>query len=184
MDNPIDGIFEALERIGGERYGDAGVSQLEHALQCALLAEQAGAGPELITAALLHDFGHVVDKHFEGAADRGVDRHHEDIGAGYLAKWFGDAVTEPIRLHVPAKRYLCAVDPSYWDQLSEASKQTLELQGGTFNDADVRDFETEPFWRQAADLRRWDDLAKVPGRTTPPLDHYRPIAEAAIKAAS
>jgi gamma-butyrobetaine dioxygenase len=183
MSDPVDTILDLLQEAGAERYGD-NVDQLQHALQCADNAVQAGAAPALVAAALLHDIGHLVDKHAEGAAERGIDRHHEDIGAGWLGRWFGAAVTEPIRLHVPAKRYLCAVEGTYWQDLSAASKRTLTVQGGAFDDAAADAFIAQPFAADAVQVRRWDDLAKVPGRAVPALEHYRPLLQSLVEAAA
>ena len=114
----IADVKDVLTKTGGERYGGEAISQLQHALQCASLAEAADASPALISAALLHDIGHLVDRHSEGAAAAGIDRLHEKIGAGYLEKAFGPAVSIPVLLHVAAKRYLCAVDSRYFGGLS------------------------------------------------------------------
>ena len=139
-----------------------------------------GAGNALVVAALLHDIGHLVTKEAEDAADHGIDTRHEVLGQAWLARYFGPEVTEAIRLHVPAKRYLCATDAAYLGQLSPASVQSLGLQGGPFDKAEIGQFEANPHFRDAIALRRWDDLAKVPGMDVPPLDHYRPhLARAA-----
>ncbi len=175
----IDGI---LRTAGREQYGGERVTQLAHALQCAKLAEEDGSDGALIVAALLHDVGHLVDKRFEEGQVNEIDRQHEKIGAGYLAKFFPAAVTEPVRMHVDAKRYLCQADTDYFDGLSEASVRSLRLQGGPFNDRDAAAFIKQPFAEDAVKLRRWDDLGKVPGLETPPLDHYMPYVQAALSA--
>ena len=126
----LDTVLNLLVTGGTEQYGHESVNQLTHALQAAAIAEASGASPALITAALLHDIGHLTDPEFEPALQRGEDRWHEDLGADYLAGLFGPDVTEPVRLHVPAKRYLCAVDPDYAARLSPTSVKTLGLQGG------------------------------------------------------
>ncbi len=176
-------LFDRIARLFAER-GDSAyfgeqVSQSEHALQSAHLAEREGAADELVVAALLHDIGHLVDGHEEDVADGGLDAHHEDCGASWLAETFGPAVVEPIRLHVAAKRYLCAVDRRYRETLSAASLKSLDLQGGPFDGAGVASFEANPHHREALRLRRWDDAAKVPGLEVPDLDHYRARIEAA-----
>lgn len=168
----MDEIRNALGVAGREMYGGEAVTQLAHALQCAMLAEREGAAPALTVAALLHDLGHIVDKRFQLGQETPVDRHHEDIGSAYLARWFPPAVTEPIRLHVPAKRYLCRVEPGYFDGLSPASVRSLDLQGGTFTSDEAKAFVAQPYATDAARLRRWDDLAKDPDAGTPPLDHF------------
>lgn len=170
----VDEILELFATKGHEAYVGEPVSQLEHALQAAHHAEQASAGDELVVAALLHDIGHLLHKLPEDAADHGLDTRHEMIGQAWLARHFGPGVTEPIRLHVPAKRYLCATDSTYQAQLSAASLQSLALQGGPFGPQEQEQFEQNPFFRDALALRRWDDLAKVPGMRVADLEHYRP----------
>ena len=171
-----------LFAAGGEAayFGEA-VSQTAHALQSANLAERAGAADALIVAALLHDVGHLLHGLPEDIAERGIDGRHEQGGADWLARHFGPAVSEPVRLHVAAKRYLCAVEPAYLAGLSPASRRSLELQGGPFDAAGVRAFEAEPYFRDAVRLRRWDDEAKVPGLAVPGLDHYRGRLAAAAR---
>lgn len=171
--DPIANIIETLLSLGEQRYGRENVSQLAHALQSATLAEADGATPALITASLLHDMGHLVDKRFEIGQKSDVDRHHENIGAAYLSAWFPPEVTEPIRLHVPAKRYLCATEDTYFDGLSDASVRSLELQGGAFDEAEAEAFINQPHAKDAVRLRRWDDLAKVPDMATPSLEHFQ-----------
>jgi OPA family glycerol-3-phosphate transporter-like MFS transporter len=176
-------LFERIARLFAERgdsaYLGESVSQTEHALQSAYLAEREGASDELVVAALLHDVGHLVNGDDEDIADRGLDGRHEDSGSSWLKSAFGPAVLEPIRLHVAAKRYLCAVEPSYRDGLSDASLQSLALQGGPFDATGVASFEANPHHREAVRLRHWDDAAKIPGLAVPGLDHYRGRIEAA-----
>lgn len=172
-------VDEILCTAGAEQYGLESVSQLTHALQCASLAESDDASPALIAAALLHDIGHLVDNRYEGAAQRGVNRHHEQIGSAFLKRWFTDEVTIPVALHVPAKQYLCAVDPDYYRTLSAASVRSLKLQGGAFQCEKARDFVQKPFARDAIRLRRWDEAAKDPEATTPSLDHFLCYVEVA-----
>jgi phosphonate degradation associated HDIG domain protein len=149
-----------IERLyatrGGLRYGE-GVTQLEHALQCATLADAAGVGPALVTAALLHDIGHLLRGEADAAAS---DDRHEGKGAQALAGLFGPDVRGPVALHVAAKRYLCAREPDYFDALSPASKASLQLQGGPFDAGQADAFEQRPFSREAVALRRWDDRGK------------------------
>ena len=176
----IDQLFEILERLGERQYDREAVSQLEHALQSATLAERAVAGPTQVTAALLHDIGHLVDDRGAPASDTeaDADMRHEERAARYLARWFGSEVIEPIRLHVAAKRFLVATDPAYRETLSPASVQSLELQGGAMSAEEAGAFARKPYAAEAVALRRWDDLAKVPGAVTPPLEHFRPTVEA------
>jgi [1-hydroxy-2-(trimethylamino)ethyl]phosphonate dioxygenase len=169
----VDEILDLFATKGHAAYVGEPVSQLEHALQAAFHAEQAEASDALVTAALLHDIGHLVHKLPEDAADQGIDTRHEKLGAAWLARYCGPDVTEPIGLHVPAKRYLCATDAEYLGQLSPASVQSLGLQGGPFTAAEIAEFERHPWYREAVALRRWDDLAKVPNMRVPDLEHYR-----------
>ncbi len=169
----VDEVCELFATKGHAAYVGEPVSQLEHALQAAYHAEQSSAGDALVVAALLHDIGHLLHKLPEDAADQGIDTRHEQIGHAWLKRYCDEEVTEPIRLHVPAKRYLCATDAEYLGRLSPASTQSLRLQGGSFSQAEIDEFESNPHFRQAVELRRWDDLAKVPGMDVPPLDHYR-----------
>lgn len=168
----VSSVVDLLERKGGSQYGGEAVTQLEHALQAAALAEAEGATPELIAAALLHDVGHLLHDLPDDAPDDGVDDHHENSSAAYLRPVFPDRVTEPIRLHVAAKRYLCATDPGYFGRLSPPSVVSLGLQGGPMTPAEVATFEKNPSYADAVRLRHWDDTAKVAGLVTPPLSHY------------
>jgi gamma-butyrobetaine dioxygenase len=179
--NVVDLITRLFAAGGDSAYFGEPVSQTEHALQTAHLAEQEGATDALVVAALLHDVGHLLHGLPETIADQGVDARHEAGGAGWLARHFGPAVTDPVRLHVAAKRYLCAVDAGYRSRLSPASRQSLGLQGGPFDAAGVRAFEAEPYHREAVRLRHWDDRAKIPGLAVPPLGHYAPRIAAALR---
>ncbi|HWB51754.1 MAG TPA: HD domain-containing protein [Stellaceae bacterium] len=177
---PVEQIFERFERHGGNDYGSERVRQLEHALQCAALAEAENATPALITASLLHDIGHLIHDLGHAPAARGIDDRHELLGREWLARWFGAEVTEPVRLHVPAKRYLTATDPGYFAMLSAGSVRSLDLQGGPFSAEDAADFIAQPHADEAVRLRRWDEGAKVPGKTTPGLAHFRRYIEASL----
>ena len=177
--NVVDGLIALFREKGNGAYFGEAVTETEHALQCAHLAEQSGAAAELIAAALLHDVGHLLHGLPEDIADRGQDGRHEDAGAAWLQRSFGPPVVYPVRLHVAAKRYLCAVEPDYRAGLSEASQRSLRLQGGPMSPEEVCRFEHEPWFRSAVAVRRWDDGAKVPGLVVPGLDHYRPCLEAA-----
>jgi len=180
---PIDRIFERFDLHGNKDYGSDRVRQLEHALQCAALAEAEGAAPALITAALLHDIGHLIHDLGDAPAARGIDDRHEALGREWLAQWFGDGVTEPVRLHVPAKRYLTSTDPGYFGTLSFGSVRSLELQGGPFTAQGAAEFIGQPYAAEAVRLRRWDEGAKVPGLATPGLAHFRQYLEASLAAA-
>lgn len=167
-----DDILTLLLTGGAAAYFGEPVSQLEHALQAAAAAERTGASDALVVAALLHDIGHLVHGLPEDVAEHGVDARHEEIGELWLSERFNRLVTEPIRLHVAAKRYLCAVEPEYMEALSDASVASLALQGGPMSLDEVRVFEQSPFARDAVALRRWDDAAKVPGLDVPGVGHY------------
>ena len=176
-DQKIDTLFSYMAERGQSFYDEV-VTQLEHALQCAAFAQQNDAGPTLITSALLHDLGHfILDEHNADKAFLDMDLNHEEIGAQYLEPFFPEAVTTPIRLHVPAKRYLCATDASYHDGLSVASKKSLKVQGGIMSDEELEAFEQIPHFRDALTLRRWDDLAKVNGLETAALETYRNVVQ-------
>lgn len=167
-----DKISELFERRGGSLYGGEAVTQQEHALQAAYLAEQAGATPASIVAALLHDVGHLLHDLPVDAPDKGIDDVHERLGDKWLRRFFVPAVCDPVRLHVAAKRYLCAVDRQYQASLSPPSLQSLQLQGGPFDRDQAREFEAEPHFQECVDLRRWDDLAKIENLETPTLAHF------------
>jgi len=169
----VDTIIELFDKRGAAAYHGEAVSQAEHALQAAELAEREGAPDHLVVAALLHDVGHLLDGQDEDLADRGVDGRHEEAGCAWLARHFGPEVTEPIRLHVAAKRYLCAVSPSYVERLSPASRLSLSLQGGAMSAQECAAFESNQAHRDALRLRHFDDTAKVPGLEVAGLDHYR-----------
>lgn len=177
----VEEIARLLGTKGQRQYGREAVSQLEHALQCAQLAEEAEETPETVVAALLHDLGHLLaaERADEAArAQQQRDDLHQYIALPFLRGLFAPAVLEPIRLHVDAKRCLCAVDAGYWDTLSPASRRSLELQGGVYTQPEAQRFMAQPFAAEAVRLRRYDDLAKVPGQTTPPLAHYMRMARA------
>ena len=177
---PIELIFERFEIHGNDEYGRDRVRQIEHALQCATLAEGEGASPALITAALLHDIGHLIHDLGDSPAARGIDDRHELLGRKWLSRWFGEPVTEPVRLHVNAKRYLTATDPGYFATLSPGSVRSLELQGGPFTAELASSFISLPHAEDAVRLRRWDEGAKIPGKLTPDLAHFRPYLEAGL----
>ncbi len=176
MKPSLEEITYLLTQKGTAMYGHEAVSQIEHALQCAALAESAGKSNEMIAACLLHDLGHLLH-HLGQAVDEGVDDRHEYRAIPFL-RLFGLKVTEPIRLHVEAKRYLCFADKNYWATLSAASKKSLELQGGIFSADEAAAFMTQPHAKEAVQLRIWDDKAKIPGKMTPNLEHFTDIMAA------
>lgn len=169
----VEAIIELFRSKGDAAYLGEPVSQTEHAIQTAAVAEARGAAPALVAAALLHDIGHLVHGMADDSADHGIDTVHEEAGATWLTPWFPAEVTEPIRLHVAAKRYLCAVDPEYLAQLSPASVHSLQLQGGPFEGADISAFEALPHAMDAVELRRCDDIGKCPDVQILPIEHYR-----------
>lgn len=177
----IDELIALYGTAGRARYGMEAIDQERHALQCGWLAQQAGATPAVIAASLLHDLGHLVHALPEADAPP-RDLHHELLALPVLRRLFGPAVTEPVRLHVDAKRYLCATDPAYWAGLSPASQRSLALQGGPFTPAQAQAFIERPHAQDAVRLRRWDDQAKSPTAVTPGWDHFRPMLEAAASA--
>ena len=165
--------IEALfERRGGEQYSGEPVTQLQHALQCAALAEAEGADDELVTAALLHDLGHLTQDLGESPTLRGIDDRHQHVALPHLKGLFPARVLGAVGLHVDAKRYLCATRPGYYDALSEDSKRSLVLQGGTFDTGQAAAFIAHAGAADAVRVRIWDDLAKSADATTPPLAHY------------
>ena len=174
----IEKLFQ--EQGSAEYHGEA-VTQLEHALQAATLAERDGRSASWIVAALLHDIGHLLQAYGESCADRGIDDQHELLGVRFLARAFAPDITEPIRLHVAAKRYLCQSRPKYASQLSPASLRSLELQGGPMTEAEAQAFESNPYFEAALAIREYDDQAKIVGGQTPPFTHFRPYLETALR---
>lgn len=170
----IEEINRLLKVRGQQQYGREAVSQTEHALQCAMLAEQAGETSNTVVAALLHDLGHLLAAERDHRSDDAQDRDdlHQYVAIPFLRGLLPDAVLEPIRMHVDAKRCLCTIDAGYWDTLSPASKRSLELQGGAMTFSQSLSFMSLPFAEEAIRLRRYDDLAKVAGLETPTLDHF------------
>ena len=154
------------------RYGLSAVNQLQHALQAAAQAEADECTPATVLASLLHDVGHMIHDLGDDPAARGIDDVHEELGARWLAERFGADVVEPVRLHVAAKRYLCATEPDYFGKLSPDSVRSLELQGGPMSEGEVAAFRALPYSAEAVRLRRYDEQAKDPRATTPDFDHY------------
>ena len=165
----IEALFEAR---GGGQYTGEPVTHLQHALQAAHLAEQEGADDELVTAALLHDLGHLMHDLGETPTINGIDDVHQYRALPVLRGLFRDAVVDAVKLHVDAKRYLCATRPGYFGALSDDSKRSLALQGGIFDDAQAQAFIAQAGAERAVRVRLWDDQAKVDGLQTPPLPHF------------
>ena len=173
----VDEILSIYAARGEGAYFGERVSMREHGLQAAHFAERDGAPPMLVAAALLHDIGHLIVEVPDDIAAWTHDARHEETGARWLAARFATGVSEPVRLHVPAKRYLCATDPTYFARLSPASVTTLELQGGPMSRTEARAFESEPHHRDAVRVRLWDDRGKVEGLETRDLGDYRTLLE-------
>jgi [1-hydroxy-2-(trimethylamino)ethyl]phosphonate dioxygenase len=178
-----DEVFAIFERGGSEAYFGECISVTTHGLQSAWFARQDGAAVALVVAALLHDIGHLISKVPDDLADWTRDARHERVGGIWLARRFGPQVSDPVRLHVPAKRYLCASEPDYFGTLSPASVHTLQLQGGPMSAQEQAAFEREPYYRDALRLRRWDERAKVADLKVPGLSEYRQLIEAQARQA-
>jgi phosphonate degradation associated HDIG domain protein len=168
----FDDIAFLFARRGGEQYSGEPVTQLEHALQSAMQAEDQGADDELVTAALLHDLGHLVHDLGETPTLRGIDDAHQYLAVPFLRGLFSERVIGAISGHVDAKRYLCATRDGYYEALSDDSKRSLKLQGGIFDAQQAQAFIARPGAPEAVRLRIWDDLAKKEGLPTPPLAHF------------
>lgn len=173
-------LTDLLDGPGGGDYLGEEVSVAVHLRQAGSLAEDDGAPAHVVAAALLHDVGHLrAEDGGEGHSGTtlmgGTDTHHGDSGADWLAQWFGPEVTDLVRLHVGAKRYLCAVEPGYTESLSTASRYTLDLQGGPMTAAEVDAFRAGGRAPDAIRVRRYDDLAKDPRRPTPELAHFESL---------
>jgi len=173
-------IADIFERRGAESYLGEPVTMSQHMLQGAVLAEREGASDELIAAALLHDIGHYTSEFGPYSPDDTEDNHHDEAGAKVLEHFFPAVITECVRLHVAAKRYLCATDATYYDKLSQASRHTLELQGGPMNAEEVAEFRRNPFYKEAVRVRLWDEGGKDPHMKTPPFRHYVPVLQRVV----
>nr|WP_294501691.1 HD domain-containing protein [uncultured Rhodopila sp.] len=178
--DPAEMIAALIDGKGEGRYGLSDINQGAHALQAAWLAERSGCGAALIVAALLHDVGHMVHDLGENPAAEGVDDRHEQVGYDFLRDYFGPEVTEPVRLHVAAKRYLCAVEADYFARLSEDSVLSLSLQGGPMSEQEVEAFAALPHAVAAVQLRRFDEAAKVKGLVTPAVGHFVPYVRECV----
>lgn len=173
-----DAIIDLYRQMGQRTYDEA-ITQTSHAAQCAVLAMKSGAASTTIVAALLHDIGHLLEPD-DSTIRHEEDLRHEYLGARFLSNWYPTAVTEPIRHHVAAKRYLCAVEPAYFDGLSPASQHSLSLQGGPFSPNEVAEFESHEEYETAVLLRRWDDEAKDPRLHYDHIDDYRDLLTATV----
>ena len=177
-DNIVDYLLEIFAVRGPESYLGEPVSMADHMEQSAACAIEDNAPDSLVVAALLHDIGHFIGDFPLDALENGTDNLHEDAGGAILEKFYPPEVSEPVRLHVAAKRYLCTVDDSYYGRLSEASINSFNLQGGKMSAEEVAEFEANPHHKAAVRLRYYDDDGKVAGRTIHKIDWYRPMLEA------
>ena len=180
----LDEIRGLFVQYGHIAYAGEPVTQLQHALQSGALAQEAGADEALVAAAFLHDLGHLLNLQGETPTERGIDDRHQYFVLPFLRPVLPERVLEPIRLHVDAKRYLCAVDENYAARLSTDSVRSLALQGGVFDADTARAFIEKPFAREAVALRRWDDAAKFPGKRTPDLAHFMGVVERVMRCES
>jgi len=180
MSPVVDQVMQAYRERGEQRYGTEAVTQLEHALQTAALAIDSGANNALVAAALLHDIGHIIDVSHVRQGSCKLDDKHEDRPYQWLLQHFGKSVADPVRLHVVAKRYLCTRNPDYEQALSPTSHASYLEQGGHMDSAELAAFEAEEFWREALQLRFWDDTAKDPTRATPTMDDMIAYVEEAL----
>ena len=182
MTGPVDVIGELFAGEGAQDYLGEEVSVAVHMRQAGALAEAAGAPAAQVAAALLHDVGHICGATVSGRElMAGTDNRHGEAGAAWLAQWFGEEVTEPVRLHVAAKRYLCAVEPGYYGKLSAASVYTLSVQGGPMNDVEAAAFAAGPYAQAAVAVRRWDEEAKDPAAETPEFGYFEPLLRSLIR---
>jgi gamma-butyrobetaine dioxygenase len=189
--SPVDQIAALFAAEGAADYLGEPVTLGAHLLQAGARAHAAGAPPELTAAALLHDVGHLRGEDALDDASElsgrelmaGRDNDHGERGAAWLARWFPLSVTEPVRLHVAAKRYLCATEPDYLARLSPASVYTLSLQGGPMTADEAEEFAADRYAGEAVAVRRWDDLAKDPEAAVPGFDWYRPLLESVLRVA-
>lgn len=168
----LDSIERLYRERGDEQYSGEPVTQIEHALQCATLAEAEGADDELVTAAFLHDLGHLLHDLGESPTLRGIDDVHQYRALPFLRGVFGERILNAIAMHVDAKRYLCATRVGYYAGLSEDSRRSLKLQGGAFDAEEAQAFIVKPGANEAVRVRLWDDLGKVAGQTTPGIEHF------------
>ncbi|MBL8816701.1 MAG: HD domain-containing protein [Planctomyces sp.] len=177
---PVDQILTVFREKGHRHYGE-NVSELEHALQTAEFAHQFGEPDAVVLSCLLHDYGHMLHDLGEDIAQQGVDAQHEELGARLLTELFPPEIVEPVRLHVAAKRYLCWKEPAYIEGLSTSSQQSLELQGGPMSDSEAAQFEALPHFKAAVQVRKYDDMGKVPGMKTASVESYRDLIQRFLK---
>ncbi len=175
--NIVEFLIDIFERRGADSYLGEDVTMSEHMLQCAERAAAEQADEDLIAAALLHDIGHYTNEFPDDALAQGINNHHDSAGGVILAKFFPDRVSECVRLHVAAKRFLCAQEADYFAKLSDASVHTLNLQGGPMAAEEVAQFMASPYWQDAVRIRRWDEAGKVAGVATRNIREFAPMLE-------
>jgi phosphonate degradation associated HDIG domain protein len=174
----INQIVDVFNQRGSENYGSEAVTQVEHAIQSALLAQRDGAEGFLVVAAMLHDIGHILgNAPLPTSETQNYDDKHEDRAYGWLREHFGTRVADPVRLHVAAKRYLCTIDPSYCETLSPTSLKSFYDQGGVMNDQERAAFEQEKYFQEAVRLRRWDDAAKDATTMIPAIEEFKDLLQ-------
>lgn len=176
--NTFDQIARLFDSAKAEEYLGEDITLVEHMVQCGDLARKSGAPDWLVVAALLHDIGHILISDAQEAQEAGQDRHHDEVGAAWIAERFPLNVVEVVRLHVDAKKYLVTTDPGYFEKLSEASRITLAIQGGAFSTDECAAFIKQPFAHEAVQLRLWDDAGKVRGASKTNLERFRSAIEA------
>lgn len=179
-DTVVEFLLDLFARRGAEEYIGEAVSMAEHMEQTAACAVADGAPNSLVVAALLHDIGHFVCDFAIDAMDHGINNLHEQAGAAFLQRYYPASITEPIRLHVDAKRYLCAIDASYTNTLSAASIESLRLQGGPMNAAQIKQFQANSHSQDAVQVRRYDDDGKIAGLNIKPITSYREKLESML----
>ncbi len=173
-------LGDIFARRGAEAYLGEAVTMSEHMLQSAVFAARESPGDELIAAALLHDIGHFTNEFGDDYIEQGVDNLHDEAGARLLEAFFPPVVVACVRLHVAAKRYLCATDRSYFAKLSPASVATLKLQGGPMSSVESEGFEKDPWFREAVRVRLWDEAGKVPDMATPAFADFAPLLQRVV----
>ena len=181
-DNIVAFLGDIFDRRGGEEYLGEPVTMAQHMLQGATLAEQGGLDEEIIVGALLHDIGHFTSEFGTYHPSDTEDHHHEDAGAEVLSPFFPSVITDCVKYHVAAKRYLCATKPEYFARLSAASVHTLELQGGPMNAEDVAAFESNPNLKKIIQVRYLDEAGKVADMETPDYWHFAPMVQRVVDA--
>ncbi|SMX44213.1 (R)-1-hydroxy-2-trimethylaminoethylphosphonate oxygenase [Octadecabacter ascidiaceicola] len=179
-DTIVPFLASIFERRGGEEYLGEPVTMAQHMLQGATFAEQQGLREEIIVAALLHDIGHFTSEFGTYSPDDTEDKYHEEAGAEVLADFFPSLITDCVRYHVAAKRYLCATRPSYFDRLSAASIHSLNLQGGPMSDAEVASIEANPNLPEIIQVRYLDEAGKEPDMQTPDFAHFAPMVQRVV----